>query len=147
MVRLQFFILLVLGVSSCSKYSKDQRLFAGVWEIDEFITYTYENNKEVSSSDTTFKAVMQLQNNDALSNNAFFEDWSPFGVSECNWDISEKKSKVINFHNFNMETGTNLFSYKMNVEKITRNRLVLVTYFSDDSLNVDIKNVWKFKKI
>lgn len=140
------FLLLVL--ISCTKQNKNNRLFAGNWELEKITTTSYQDNEVSEESDTTFYGVMQLQNGPDVvdGNEAYFSGFVPFQTDYCNWNISTGKPKTITFYLWNVDAGIN-YSYVYNVEKISKRKLTLVSYTPDGDLNLQMKTTLEFKKV
>lgn len=130
-------------ISSCSKEKWNERKIAGVWKLDHISTSIYDQNGNETIVDSTISnATLQLQNTDDLSNYAYFENWDPVGNGGVAlWDINFGKLHEINFY---FEEG--FVEYDFNVEKCTNKKLILTAYSSDDSLNLEHKLTWFFKR-
>lgn len=139
---LYILFLLTAIISACSKEKRNERKIAGVWKLDYISTTVYDQSGNESVTESTIDgATMQLQNTDALYNYAYFENWNPIGQSSSFWDINFGKLHEINFH---FEDG--FTEYSFNVEKCTNQKLILTAYVTDDSLNLDQKTSWYFKR-
>lgn len=142
-----YFLTLIITLSSCTKQNKNNRLFSGNWELKNINVKTYVNNEVVSSKDTSYYGVMQLQNSSGVvdGNDAYFTGFEPFPSTFCHWNVSDSKPKTIVFYLVIIDSGVN-FSYSYNVEKITKKRMILTQYISDDNLNLNQKTTIEFEK-
>lgn len=137
-----FIFLFVFIFSACNKEKRNERKIAGVWKLEYISSTVFDQNGNETVTESTIEgASLQLQNSDALYNYAYFENWNPIGQSSSFWDINFGKLHEINFH---FEDG--FTEYSFNVEKCTNQKLILTSYVSDDSLNLDQKTSWYFKR-
>lgn len=139
--------MVMLLLIACTKKNKNDRMFAGNWELESMRIDTYTNNEITSTSDTTFYGLMQLQNGPDVvdGNDAWFTGFQPFPTSFSHWEISNGKARTINFYYWNIDLGIN-YSYTYNVSKITNRKMELISYLSDDSLNLDQRVTLQFKR-
>jgi hypothetical protein len=147
MKRVTNYFIIILIFCSCTKQNKNNRLFSGNWELHNLNIKNYVNNEEVSSKDTTYYGVMQLQNSSEVvdGNDAYFTGFEPFPSTFCHWNISPSKPKTIVFYLWNVDAGVN-FSFSYNIEKITKKRMILTQYVSDENLNLNQKTTIEFEK-
>lgn len=146
-MKLVYSLLFILILISCTKQNKNNRLFAGNWELEKITTINYTNNEIVSESDTSYYGVIQLQNGPDVvdGNDAYFTGFEPFPTDYCNWNVSTSKAKTITFYLWNVDLGIN-YSFTYNVDKITSRKMKLSTYISDNDLNLQQKVSLEFKK-
>lgn len=146
-MKISLIIGILILIVSCTKQNKNERLFAGNWELEKITTINYSNNEVVSETDTSYYGVMQLQNgpDEVEGNEAYFTNFVPLPTDFCNWNVSTSKAKMITFYLWNIDLGIN-FSYTYNVDKISSRKMKLSTYTSDNDLNLQQKTTFEFKK-
>lgn len=131
----------MLAVCACTKVKQNERRMAGNWELTNYHVESYQHNELISEKDSVITGVMQLQNTDGVDNNAYFVGFKPFPTSSCSWEVSADQATVINFYHYEP-----IYSYLMNIEKVSRSTLILTTYISNDSIDILQKSRMTFKK-
>lgn len=135
---------MVLFLLSCRKESRNELKLDGVWKLENVKITTYSNNEVLTEKDTVFPGTMELIRTKGLYNDVYFTDWEPFGFERMNWNVSEKKLKVITFHTDGLDLP--LATYSFNVDKHSFRKLVLTSYSSDIDYNLIQKTSMYFVK-